>query len=156
DTIALGYVNSSSVDLSTFAGFTIYPGWWLTLAGTTLAAPLDATSTTVEVADAQLIANTLSTNPDLLVDGETLHLTPVDMVNNILTVQRGYLSTAATHASGARIAPHATKWPGTWMLNVTPYCPQNPQTGQTWADYLAQQAPSLRASGAWDGLFLDD
>ncbi len=152
----LAYVNSSSVDLPGFDGFSISPGWWLTLAGTTLTAPLDATATTVHVADASRIAATLATNPDVLVDGESLHVTAVDTGNDVLTVQRGYLSAAAPHAAGARIAPHATKWAHSWMLNVTPYCPPDPQSGLTWAQYLARQAPALRAAGPWDGLFLDD
>ncbi len=152
----LAYVNSSSVDLPGFDGFSISPGWWLTLAGTTLTAPLDAAATTVHVADASRIAATLATNPDVLVDGESLHVTAVDTGNDVLTVQRGYLSAAAPHAAGARIAPHATKWAHSWMLNVTPYCPPDPQSGLTWAQYLARQAPALRAAGPWDGLFLDD
>src|SRR5579883_527482 len=152
----LAYVNSSSVDLPGFDGFSIPPGWWLTLAGTTLTAPLDAAATTVHVADASRIAATLATNPDVLVDGESLHVTAVDTGNDVLTVQRGYLSAAAPHAAGARIAPHATKWAHSWMLNVTPYCPPDPQSGLTWAQYLARQAPALLAAGPWDGLFLDD
>ena len=38
---------------------------------------------------------------------------------NILTVVRGYYSTAAGHSAGVRVAAHATNWPGTWMLNLT-------------------------------------
>ena len=61
-TDVLVYFDTTAVDVPGFSGLSIYPGWWLTLAGTTLAAPLDATSTTVTVTNGSRIAANLSTN----------------------------------------------------------------------------------------------
>ena len=149
------YLDTIAVVVPGFGGMTIYPGWWLTLAGTTLSAGLDSSSTTVYVTNASIINQNLSTNPDVLVDGESMHVTSVNTSANTLTVQRGYNSTTASHASGARIAAHVTNGTGTWTLNVTPYCPANPTTGQTWTAYLAATAISALASAPWDGIFFD-
>jgi Carbohydrate binding domain/Hypothetical glycosyl hydrolase family 15 len=155
-TRATFYVDTSAVDVPGFDGLSIYPGWWLTLAGTTLAAPLDASSTSVQVANAAIISANLSTSPDLLVDGESMHVLSVNAAANTLSVQRGYNSIATAHNAGARIAAHASNWPGAWMLNLTPYCPTNPATGQTWAGYLAQQVKNDLAAAPWDGVFYDN
>jgi hypothetical protein len=150
------YFDSSAVDVPGFDGMTIYPGWWLTLAGTTLAASLDATSTTVQVVNAGVIDNNLRNSPDVLVDGESMHVVSVNTSTNTLIVQRGYYSTASSHPAGARLSAHASNWTGSWMLNVTPYCPTDPTTGLTWARALAQRARSVVASGPWDGVFFDN
>ncbi len=152
-TTILAYFESAEADVPGFDGLSIYPGWWLTLAGTTLAAPLDDTSTTVSVTDGSIMAQFLWSNPDVLVDGESMHVTAVN--GNTLTVQRGYNSTATSHSPGARIAAHATAWPGAWMLNATTYCPTNPATGQTWVMYLTATAAATLAKAPWDGIFLD-
>jgi hypothetical protein len=154
-TKVLAYYDTVEADVPGFDGLSIYPGWWLTLAGTTLSASLDASSTTVHVANASVIANRIGSNPDVLVDGESMHVLSVNTGANTLTVQRGYNSTATTHAAGARLAAHATNWPGSWMLNMTSYCPTNPATGQTWVQYLAHQVATTLASGPWDGVFYD-
>jgi hypothetical protein len=150
------YDNTSAVAASGFDGLTIYPGWWLTLAGTRLSGAIDAATTSIPVVNASVIQRFLATNPDVLVDGETMHVLSVDTVRNRLTVQRGLNSTAAPHGAGARLAAHATKWPGTWMLNVTPYCPVDPVTHQTWVQYAAQQAAQALRQAPWDGILWDD
>jgi hypothetical protein len=155
-TKVLLYLESLSVDVPGFNGMSIYPGWWLTLAGTTLSAPLDASSTTVPVANASIINANLGSNADVLVDGESMHVTGVNVSAGTLTVQRGYYSSATAHSAGARLAAHATKWPGSWMLNLSPYCPVNPSTGQSWSSYLAQQAQADLAAAPWDGVYYDD
>ena len=157
-TIALEYYESAMLPVPGWPGqgiyYTdIYPGWWLTLAGTTLAAPLDATSTQVSVTDGSVISKNLTNDPDVLVDGESMHVTAVN--GNTLTVERGYYSTAAAHAAGARIAAHAVDWPGNWMLNASSYCPVDPATGQTWDQYLATTATRSIAGTQWDGIYLD-
>jgi len=152
----LVYVNTRLVPVPNFGGFQIYPRWWLTLAGTALAAPLGADDTTIHVADTRVIAASLTSNPDLLVDGETVHVTRVDAATKMLVVRRGLYSRAAAHAAGARIAAHAVAWPGTWMLNVTRYCPVDPATGQTWVRYLAGQVEQRLHDAPWDGIFYDD
>jgi len=100
-TIVLEYFTTVSLPVPGWPGqgiyYTdIYPRWWLTLAGTTLAEPLDATSTQVSVTDGSVISANLATNPDVLVDGESMRVTAVN--GNTLTVERGYYSTATAHA----------------------------------------------------------
>ena len=154
----LVYLASQAADVPGFRGMSIYPGWWLTLAGTTLTAPIDATTTSIPVADALVISQSYATNPDVLVDGESMHVLSVNTSTNTLTVQRGYSSTAAPHGAGERLAAHATNppWTQEWLLNVTPYCPPDPATGQTWIDYLVQQARNDLAAAPWDGIFFDN
>jgi hypothetical protein len=157
-TIVLSYYTTVSLPVPGWSGqgvyYTeIYPGWWLTLVGTTLAAPVDATSTQVSVTDGSVISANLATSPDVLVDGESMHVTAVN--GNTLSVQRGYYSTATAHAAGARIAAHVVDWPGVWMVNASSYCPVNPATGQTWDQYLAATATHAIAGTQWDGIYLD-
>jgi hypothetical protein len=152
----LFYLNSSSVNVPGFHNLNIYPGWWLTLAGTTLSTSINAVTTTIPVRNASIINNYISTNSDLLVDGESMHVTAVNLSANTITVQRGYNSIAAPHNAGARIAAHADKWAGSWMLNVTPYCPKNPANGETWAQYAAYEVWSQTTTYGWDGVFFDD
>jgi len=155
-TRVLAYLNARAVALPDFGGATIYPGWWLTLAGTMLTAPIDARATTIAVADAGRIAARLDSNPDVLVDGETMRVVAANAAAGTLTVRRGYLSAPAAHAAGTRLAAHAVAWPGTWMLNVTRYCPVDPATGQTWVRYLAGRAARVLAAAPWNGIFYDD
>jgi len=155
-TRVLAYLNARAVALPDFGGAAIYPGWWLTLAGTTLTAPVDARTTTIAVVDAGRIAARLASNPDVLVGGETMQVVAVNTSAGTLTVRRGYLSAPVAHAAGTRIAAHAVAWGGTWMLNVTRYCPVDPATGQTWVHYLAGRAARVLAAAPWDGIFYDD
>jgi len=150
------YVDTRLVPVPDFGGFQIYPRWWLTLAGTALAAPLGADDTAIHVADTRVIAASLASNPDLLVDGETVHVTRVDAMARTLVVRRGLYSRAVAHAAGTRVAAHAVAWPGTWMLNVTRYCPVDPATGQTWVRYLVGQVKQRLQAAPWDGIFYDD
>jgi hypothetical protein len=157
-TIVLEYFDLLQIQVpgwpnSTITYTDLYPGWWLTLAGTTLAAPLDVASTQVLVTDGSIIAKFLATSPDVLVNGESMHVTAVN--GNTLTVERGYYSTATAHAAGARIAAHAVNWPGIWMANASSYCPIDPATGQTWDQYLATAATREIAKSGVDGIFLD-
>jgi len=154
-TRVLLYADTRSVDVDGFDRFAIYPGWWLTLAGTTLTADVDASATTIHVANAGVIAATFPANADILVDGESMHVTAVDSAANVLIVRRAYHSSASPHR-GARVAAHAVSWPGTWLLNVTRYCPADPRTGLTWAAYLARELQRRLAVRPWDGVFFDD
>jgi len=155
-TRVLAYLNARAVSLPNFGGASIYPGWWLTLVGTTLTAPVDVHATTIAVMDAGRVAARLASNPDVLVGGETMQVVAVNVSAGTLTVRRGYLSAPAAHAAGTRVAAHAVAWPGTWMLNVTRYCPVDPATGQTWVRYLAGRAARVLAAAPWDGIFYDD
>lgn len=130
----------------------IFPGWWLVLAGTTLSASINATTTSIPVVNSAPLVTSLTTNPDVLIDGETMHITSIS--GNTLTVQRGYYSTATTHTSGVRVAAHASNWPGAWNVNITPYCPKDSQN-RTWNDFYVQRVQQHMHNGPWDGVFVD-
>ncbi len=148
---AFVYFESGSVDVPGFDGLSIYPPWFMCLAGTTLSSGIDAVTTSIPVANGTPIGTYFATNPDILVDSESMHVTAVN--GNTLTVTRGYNSTAAAHGSGAMVRAHATAWSGSWMMNVTPYCPTD-GNGRKWTDYLAATAVS-QAVSPWDGVFFD-
>jgi hypothetical protein len=70
---------------------------------TTLAGALDATATSVSVANAALLGLVLNSTA-LLIDGEQMLV--VGVAGNTLTVQRGFAgTTAAAHAAGAPVYP---------------------------------------------------
>ncbi len=65
----------------------IYPGWWLTLAWNDAStADIDAVTTIIPVADAGILSRFLASNPDVLIDGETMHVLRVNTKQNTLTV----------------------------------------------------------------------
>lgn len=154
------YVDARQVnaigDAGSYEGLTIYPGWWLTLAGTTLSGAIDASTRTIFVANASPIASHLATNPYVLIGEETVKVVVVDVSQHTLVVQRGIYSPAVAHPAGTRIAAHMSAWPGTWMLNVTRSCPPDPKTGLIWTSYLAHYVARLMTSASWDGVFYDD
>lgn len=155
-TRVLLYADTRSVKVEGFDRFTIYPGWWLTLAGTTLTGNIDAAAQTLHVADASIIAATFPANRDILVDGESMHVVAVNTAARVLTVRRGFHSLTSPHRAGSRVAAHAVTWSGTWMVNVTRYCPIDPHTGLTWVAYMVQEIRRRLAKSPWDGVLLDD
>lgn len=151
--IPAGGIDAQYYDGHTYGGWSIYPGWWLTLAGTTLTSSVSATQTEIPVKNAQAIMSTLSTNPYVLVGGETMFVRSVDVQSNTIDVRRGVYSSAAPHAAGTRLAAHVGQGLS-WRLNLSSDCPENPSTGDTWSDYLVPRATSIVKSASWDGLYL--
>jgi len=47
----------------------------------------------------------------VLIEGETVWVEAVDKVMKTLTVRRGYVRPASSHAAGTRLAAHITLWP---------------------------------------------
>src|SRR2546423_633387 len=137
-------------------------GWWLVSAGSRLAHPITAQQQWITVADPRPFRRC----QDVLVDGESMHVWATS--GHMLHVLRGYLSTAAPHRAGTRIAPHysyrsdlsncriagpaASVRP--WSFNLSSRCPR--WHGQTWADYLAHWMVSLVRRDGWDGIFYDN
>lgn len=138
-----------------FNGVKIYSGWWLTFAGTQLDSSINATTTTIAVRDAQIIQASLKTNPYILVGAESMLVTSVDTKTNTLTVVRGIYSKPTAHKSGDRVAAHAGNGKR-WDLNVTPYCPKDPSTGETWGDYLVGTIDHYLKTHPQTGVYLDN
>lgn len=132
---------------------------WMLEPGSTLAAPVSATDTTLRVTDPS--AFTLrrphsdfygEDEPTyLFVNGEHMRLVAID--GDRLTVERGFRSTPVAHPAGTKVASHVVFFAGTWMLNIAANAPT--VDGRAWRDELAAEAAELVADGPWNGVFLD-
>ncbi|HEY2744489.1 MAG TPA: hypothetical protein VGL86_07695, partial [Polyangia bacterium] len=120
---------------------------WLVEPGSSLTAAVSASATKLSVADGS--AFTVNRPPSdfydtdeptyLLVDGEHMKLTAIS--GNSLTVERGFQSTAVTHAAGARVASHVVFFAGTWMLDLADNAPV--VGGRVWRDDVVDDAAAL-------------
>ncbi len=142
---------------------TIFPGWWLLRAGAWLAAPITATQRWIPVTD----ISRFHLYDDVLVDGESMHVTGIN--GSALIVSRGFFSKATAHAGGAKIAAHYSyrvdltndiisglgenRRP--WSFNLSSLCPRDP-SGRTWADFLTDFMANRLRAGNWDGVFFDN
>jgi hypothetical protein len=57
-------------------------------------------------------------------ESESAKIIAIDEEKRMLTVERGYVRAAASHAAGEIVAQHICFWYGTWVMNVTSSCPQ--------------------------------
>jgi len=132
----------------------------LTQRGTVLAQNLDNTQTIVWVeAVVDNHGNPLFEIDDRIAcEFETMKVTSIDVVNNNLTVERGFLRPAAAHLSGVRIASHITFWPGSWVMNMSTLCPEvdiNDGNGpQNWIEF-ASRYWEIENQELWDGYIVD-
>lgn len=142
----------------------IPPEWFLTQVGSTLTEPVDATTTMFHVAavtatDGVEVYELFVPGDTALIAGESVLIEAVDADARTLTVRRGYVRPAASHAAGERIAAHVTFWPNSWMLNVSTLCPTATVSttvgAEIWADYNARVAADLVQAADWDGILLD-
>jgi 5-hydroxyisourate hydrolase-like protein (transthyretin family) len=125
--------------------------WILTQVGTTLASDITASATSIPVADAtKFVAGDM-----VLVDHELIHV--VSVGTSSLTVTRGQVDPTASHASGARIAPVVSNWPGSVTMDLSTNCPKR-DVGyglETWSDWNVRRGRTVLASADWDGLLVD-
>jgi hypothetical protein len=140
------------------------PQWFLTQVGSVLTVAVNATETQFRVD-----AVTAASGPDgfdlfvpqeaVLIEGETVWVEAVDKVANTLTVRRGYVRPASSHAAGTRLAAHITFWATSWLLNLSALCPKAVADvavgSEIWANYNARKAVALVGSANWDGILLD-
>ncbi|MBN1872783.1 MAG: carbohydrate binding domain-containing protein [Anaerolineae bacterium] len=144
--------------------------WFLTQVGSELTQAVDANETlfhvtAVTATDGAETYALFVEGDTALIESESVYIEAVDAVNKTLTVQRGYVRPAGTHAAGTRIAAHVTFWPDSWVLNVSTLSPQaiiSPTIGpEIWPDYNARRAIALVNAGtaspgeSWDGILLD-
>ncbi|GAB4362914.1 MAG: hypothetical protein Kow0042_00330 [Calditrichia bacterium] len=132
--------------------------WFLTQRGARLAQPLDGQQTTVFV-------DTITTADGMRLfeigdivacQLESMKVLEVDENAKSLTVQRGFVRSAAPHPAGSRIAPHITFWPESWVMNMSRMCPMvdlNDGAGaQRWVDFAGRH---FAPAGEWDGYIVD-
>ncbi len=137
--------------------------WFLTQVGTTLTQAVDATSTTLHIAETRVDSGEenlalFEVGDTALIDGESVRITAVNESAKTLTVERGFVRPASAHDAGTRIAAHITFWPESWVLNLSEMAPRA-QIGGTgpdnWASYNAQAGAALLTGVDWDGLLID-
>ena len=134
--------------------------WFLTQHGTLLAQPLDANQSTVfveSVADGQ--GNALfQIDDNITCEYETMKVRGINVQDNTLVVERGFVREAASHARGARIAPHITFWPKTWVMNMSSLCPKvdigDGNGPQNWIDFATRYF-DVENKDLWDGFIVD-
>lgn len=130
--------------------------WILTQYGSTLAARVGPSDTTLTVVQ----ADRFRAGDIVVIEDELLKVKSVG--TNSIGVVRGLLperSVAATHAAGVRLAAAVVFWPGSVVMNLTGYCPKvtvDPSIGpETWGEYNARVGKRLLSEADWDGIFVD-
>jgi hypothetical protein len=95
----------------------------------------------------------------VLIGDEVVLVKKVDAERRTLTVRRGYVRPAAAHPTGARAAALISFWPGSWVLDVSTYCPAielDAAAGpQTWGEHNAGVGARLVRDPVWDGILVD-
>ena len=138
--------------------------WLLTQVGTTLAAPVNPSQTSLSVSTVTASRSgksvaLFSAGEDVVVDDEIMYVSAVDTANKRLTVRRGFAKPAASHSASTRIAATIAFWPRSVLVDLTSSCPRvvvDSGTGpETWAEYNARQAAVLATDATWDGILLD-
>jgi hypothetical protein len=134
--------------------------WFLTQQGTSLAQDLDSTRTTVVVESVNDIrGKSLFEIGDLIAcEFETMKVIGISAPNRILVVERGTIRSASSHPAGARIAPHITFWPGSWVMNMSSLCPKvdilDGNGPQTWITFACRYR-EIEHEDMWDGYIVD-
>ena len=137
-------------------------GWFLTEAGSRLSGNISANSGKLSVHDWQHSGEVKGNKPrswdiwkvgqDVQVDGEIMTITAVDKASSSLTVERGMNGTdAVAHAEGARIAPMARFWRGSYIMNMTDSSGNGSidgaKSGETYAQYAFRM--SMEGANEW-------
>lgn len=161
----LSYDASADADPADNAAVRAVPGeWFLTQVGSELTAAVDARATTLPVRALRAGGVRLFVPGDtVLIDDEVVLVKKVDAGRRVLTVRRGYVRPAAAHSAGTRAAALISFWPGSWLLDVSTYCPSAvaghgvpvPAGPETWAEYNARFGAALVADPVWDGILVD-
>ncbi|MBP7686470.1 MAG: carbohydrate binding domain-containing protein [Thermoflexales bacterium] len=143
---------------------TIPPQWFLTQVGTTLVSAVNTTTQILPVAavtttDGTTTYDLFVVGDAILIDGESALVTNINLAAKTLTVQRGYVRSAAAHPIGTRVAAHISFWPNSWLLNLSTLSPRaivSSSIGpERWADYHARTDALLLSEPVWDGLLID-
>jgi hypothetical protein len=126
--------------------------WMLTQLGSTLASDVDASTTTIPVADATRFV----VGDMVLVDHELMHVERVG-TSSLTVTARGPVNPPATHAAGARIAAVVSHWADSIVMDLSSDCPVRDvgHGPETWGEWEARRAKSVLDGADWDGLLID-
>ena len=130
----------------------IYSGHWLYAPGATLRSAINASATTLQVADASRFNKgryvvIYDGEPGSFINAEHVQVTAVDTSTNILTLAgRGYKSKARSHPAGAIVAEHTIgngegQSPENWVYNLSIASPRDAngrQLNEAMAEWLAK------------------
>lgn len=168
------------------------PGeWFLTQVGSELTRAVDGTTTVLPVAAVRLPMvgrighdrrrvkgratdlRLFVPGDAVLIDNEVALVKKVDAERRLLVVRRGYVRPPSAHPAGTRVAALISFWPGSWLMDVSTYCPRAvPTVGissgvpaqtappaarrpETWGEYNARVGAALVADPVWDGILVD-
>lgn len=147
------------IDLTNNDDIALVPAQWLlTQVGSTLSAAVDSTTKTIPIAAVSSGGVVRFKVGDSVVMGDEVAY--VESVGTTaLTVRRGVLRPATTHAAGGRVAAICSWYPHTAMMDLTAACPVitvDPAVGpETWSQYDARFGAGRVAQGNWDGIWTD-
>jgi hypothetical protein len=126
--------------------------WMLTQLGSTLAADVDATATTIPLAD----TSRFRAGEMVLAGDELLHVESVGAFS-LTVARRGPVNPPSSHPAGTRIAPVVSSWSGSITMDLSTDCPRR-DVGygpETWAEWNLRRARGIMGSADWDGLLID-
>lgn len=126
--------------------------WFLTQRGSNLSEDINTTQTTIKVTNIIDEANKLlfEEGDTVACEYESMKVSSVDVKNKTITVERGFYRKASSHKAGTRIAPHITFWYGSWVMNISTFCPK--VNGKNWVDWALQ---NILPRNARDGYLVD-
>jgi hypothetical protein len=119
----------------------VYAGHWLYQPGTTTKQSIDNTTTSVQVSDASRYAVgqyavVYNAPAGSFINAEHVKITGRNTSNNTLVLQRGFKSSAVSHAVGSIVAQHVTGQAGdtkNWSFNLSTKCPKD-SNGKNYSD----------------------
>lgn len=134
--------------------------WFLTQLGSDLSQPLNESQTIVYINENMNSKGQplFQINDVITCEYESMKIIGVDAQNKTLTVERGFVRKAATHAVGTRIAPQIIFWPKTWVMNLSTMCPKidvgDGNGPQSWIEYATKNI-KVDHEELWDGYIVD-
>ena len=136
--------------------------WFLLQVGSTLSQALDDTTTVIfldSVQDSK--RNILFKEGETVACGmESMRIKSVNLENNSITVERGFVRDATSHRANDPIASQITFWPESWVMNLTADCPKAKAYGsnrdaERWIDWAVDVLIPTKYPTSLDG-YLED
>jgi hypothetical protein len=131
---------------------TVSTDWMLTQVGTTLAAGVTTSTTTIPVKDISKFA----VGEMVLVGHELMHIEAIGS-SGLTVMARGRVNPPSSHPAGTRVASVVSHWPRSIAMDLSGDCPAR-DVGygpETWCDWNVRRGIASLRSADWDGLLID-